>query len=225
MFSKLSLNRKVPGGKRTFDSIMCSNKSSFSFGLPEWQQSYTTTSKIFHSKKNLKDNIAILDKDYLKPNFSGFKLIHFPQAKPFLTSNRRDFIKYSITDDEKSKSNVEQIKHLRRSNIEMGEYIPEKLSMYKFLHNDPKDQVPRFDYNKIKYKYNLYNLHPITQEQIIKDPNRMNPFDYFNRDKNKRYVTNHNLPYINTDYKKVWDPITNRFFVGSLRCHSENKSS
>ena len=45
----------------------------------------------------------------------------------------------------------------------------------------------------------------------------MNPFDYFNMHKNKKYVLRRNNSYINNDYTKVYSPITNRYFVGTLR--------
>ena len=35
--------------------------------------------------------------------------------------------------------------------------------------------------------------------------------------KNKHYIANKNVSHLNNDYKKVWDPITNRYFVGTIR--------
>ena len=223
MFRTISENKGKQDCKRVLGLPLKSYKSNVSLGRPEWQQLYTTTMREFHCPKKLTGNREILDKEYLKPNFSGFQLIHFPQKKPFLTSNARDFIKFTLKDEEKSKLNVEQLMFLRASKIKMGDHIPESKSMYGYFHEDPKKQTPRFDYNKINFKYNPYNLHPITQEPIWKDPNRMNPFDYYNKDKDKHYITNRNVPFINTEYRKVWDPITNRFFPGSVRCLSENK--
>ena len=45
----------------------------------------------------------------------------------------------------------------------------------------------------------------------------MNPFVYFNLSKDKHYIANKNVSHLNTDYRKVWDPITNRYFVGTTR--------
>ena len=223
MFSTISENKGRIGGIKIKDPIN-SNKTNFIFGLPEWQQKYTTTTQEFFTQKNIKGNRLILDKEYLSPNYSGFKLIHFPQKEPFLTSNKRDFVEFKRKEEEKSKLNEKQLKFLRESKIEIGNYKPERKSMYGYLFEDPKKQISRYDYKNINFKYNPYNIHPITQELIFKDPTKMNPFDYFNKDKDKHYITNKKVPYINTEYQKVWDPITNRYFPGSVRCFSFNQN-
>ena len=223
MFSSISENKGRLGGIKIKDPIN-SNKTNFIFGLPEWQQKYTTTTQEFFTQKNIKGNRLILDKEYLSPNYSGFKLIHFPQKEPFLTSNKRDFVEFKRKEEEKSKLNEKQLKFLRESKIEIGNYKPERKSMYGYLFEDPKKQISRYDYKNINFKYNPYNIHPITQELIFKDPTKMNPFDYFNKDKDKHYITNKKVPYINTEYQKVWDPITNRYFPGSVRCFSFNQN-
>ncbi len=223
MFSTISENRGRKESIRVYGIPIKSNKVNFSLGRPEWQQKYSTTTGEFHCNKKLTDNRIILDKEYLKPNYSGFKLIHFPQKKPFLTSNARDFISFNIKPEERSKLNEERLNFLKNSKIKMGEHNPENKSIYGYLFEDPKKQTPRFNYDKIHFKYDPYNLHPITQEPIWKDPKKMNPFDYYNKDKDKHYITNRNVSFINTEYRKVWDPITNRFFPGSLRSLSENK--
>ena len=217
MFSSISENKKQKPCIRVYGKPLNSNRVNFTFGLPEWQQKYNTTSNEFYNQKKLTGNRVILHKDYLCPNYSGFKLIHFPQKEPFLTSNKRDFIQFNRKEEEKSKLNINQLKFLRESKIEKGDYKPERKSMYGYLYEAPEKQISRFNYNKINFKYNPYNLHPITQEIIFKDPNKMNPFDYYNKDKDKHYITNRNVPFINTEYKKVWDPITNRYFPGSVR--------
>jgi hypothetical protein len=226
MFSTISENLGRQSSKYIFYGVpLKSNKTNYSLGRPEWQQEFTTTNRELHNVKKLTGNREIIDKDYLKPNYSGFKLIHFPQEKPFLTSNGRDFIFFNPKPEEKSKLNEEQLKFLRESKVKMGDHKPENKSIYGYLYEDPKKQVPRFNYNKINFKYNPYNVHPITQQLIWKDPKRMNPFDYYNKDKDKHYITNRNVSFINTEYRKVWDPITNRYFPGSVRCLSENKKN
>ena len=222
MFYSISENKGRKESIRVYKTPLNSNRVNFSFGLPEWQQKYSTTTNEFYTKKNLTGNRLTLDKDYLKPNYSGFKLIHFPQKEPFLSSNKRDFIEFKRKEEDKSKLNEKQLKFLRTSKIETGSHNPEKKSMYGYLYENPSKQISRFDYDKINFKYNPYNLQPITQELIIKDAKRMNPFDYYNKDKDKHYVTNNNTPFINTEYLKVWDPITNRYFPGSLRSLSKN---
>ena len=216
-------NKKQKLCIRVYGKPLNSNRVNFTFGRPEWQQKYSTTTEEFYNQKKLSGNRIILNKDYLSPNYSGFKLIHFPQKEPFLTSNKRDFIEYNRKEEEKSKLNLNQLKLLRESKIEKGDYKPERKTMYGYFHEAPEKQILRFNYNKINFKYNPYNLHPITQELIFKDPKKMNPFDYFNKDKDKHYITNRNIPFINTVYKKVWDPITNRYFPGSVRNFSESK--
>ena len=222
MFYSISENKGRKESIRVYKTPLNSNRVNFSFGLPEWQQKYSTTTNEFYTKKNLTGNRLTLDKDYLKPNYSGFKLIHFPQKEPFLSSNKRDFIEFKRKEEDKSKLNEKQLKFLRTSKIETGSHKPEKKSMYGYLYENPSKQISRFDYDKINFKYNPYNLQPITQELIIKDAKRMNPFDYYNKDKDKHYVTNNNTPFINTEYLKVWDPITNRYFPGSLRSLSKS---
>ena len=225
MFCTISENKGRKESIRVYKTPLNSNRVNFSFGLPEWQQKYSTTTNTFYTKKNLKGNRLTLDKEYLSPNYSGFKLIHFPQKEPFLTSNKRDFIEYKRKEEEKSKLNLAQLKFLRESKIETGNYKPEKKSMYGYLYEKPSKQIWRFDYDKINFKYNPYNLHPIRQEPILKDPKRMNPFDYYNKDKDKHYTTNNNIPFINKEYLKVWDPITNRYFPGSLRNFSTKQKN
>ena len=81
----------------------------------------------------------------------------------------------------------------------------------------PKRPFCKYNYDKIQFKYDQYNLHPITQQPIFKDPDNSWGFDCYNRDKDRKYIANRNMSYINTDYQKVWDPITNRFFYGTLQ--------
>ena len=224
MFRTISENKGRKESIRVYLKPIRANRVNFSIGFPEWQQQYKTTTNDFYCKKKLNDNRFIIEKDYLKPNFSGFKLVHFPQKKPFLTSNARDYIFFNMKPEDRSKLTKEQISFLRDSKIKIGDFNPENKSIYGYVFQDPKKQTSRYDYEKINFKYNPYNLHPILQRPIWKDPNKMNPFDYYNKDKNKAYVTNRNISFINTEYKKVWDPITNRFFPGSLRNLSENKN-
>ena len=223
MFRAISENKGRKECKRVVGIPLKSFKVNFSLGRPEWQQSYTTTSREFHNLKKLTGNRAILDNEYLKPNHSNFKLVHKNKKKPFLTTSARDFVPFQMKEEDKSKLNQDNIKFLRASKLVLGDHIPEAKSMYGYIYEDPKEQSSRYQYDKVKFKYDPYNLHPITQKPIWKDPNNMYPFDYYNKDKDKHYVTNRNVPFINTEYKKVWDPITNRYLPGSLRCLSESK--
>ena len=134
MFSSISENKKQKPCIRVYGTPLNSNKVNFTLGLPEWQQKYSTTTNEFYNQKKLTGNRIILQKDYLSPNYSGFKLIHFPQKEPFLTSNKRDFIEYNRKEEEKSKLNINQLKFLRESKIEKGDYKPERKSMYGYLH-------------------------------------------------------------------------------------------
>ena len=62
MFSSISENKGRIGGIKIKDPIN-SNKTNFIFGLPEWQQKYTTTTQEFFTPKNIKGNRLILDKE------------------------------------------------------------------------------------------------------------------------------------------------------------------
>jgi hypothetical protein len=93
----------------------------------------------------------------------------------------------------------------------LGEYHQKINSTYSELHNDPKDQRSKFNYDKIKYKHEPYNIHPITAEPIYKASHNNWSFDYFNKDKIKNYVSNDKPMALNTNFRKIYDPITNRF--------------
>jgi len=225
MFCNLSKDKRRKESIRVYGVPLRSNRVNFAFGRPEWQQKFATTHNHFYDLKKLTGNREILDKPYLKRDYSGFKLIHFPQKRPFLTSNARDFVPIQMKEEDKAKLTDERLHFLKSSRVTMGEYNPEDKSMYGYIFEDPKARTPRFEFDKINFKYDPYNLHPILQTPIWKDPKRMNPFDYYNKDKDKHYITNRNVSYINTEYRKVWDPITNRYFPGSLRSLSENKKN
>ena len=221
MFKTISINPPIRQGKKKINRIIDSQKVNFSFGRPEWQQKIQSTSRIFHDVKRLNDNTMILDKNYLKRNYSQVDIQNYPSDKPFMTSNMRDFKTLNLKSESEIKSEFEfvkkRMKFIRSSHIKLGEYRPEKKSMYNYNYIAPVDQKCRFNYNKINFRYNPYNIDPITQQLIWKNPKRMNGFDYFNKDKDKRYVIKRNDSFINTDYTKVYDPITNRYFPGTLR--------
>lgn len=77
---------------------------------------------------------------------------------------------------------------------------------------DPKEQKSRFDYDKIKFKFDKLNLHPITQQPIFRKEHKNWGFDYFNEHKCKHYVSNDKLGALNTNLRRAYDPITNRYF-------------
>ena len=222
MFRSISVNNPTKHGKKIFNCITDNQKVNFSFGRPEWQQEFKSTSRIYHDIKKLTDNTMKLNKDYIKRNYSQFDMYNFPQENHFMTSNERDYKTIPLKTGPQIKSELElvqkRMKFIRSSHINLGDYIPEKETTYRFNYNEPKDQKPRYDFNKVNFKFNPYNINPITQELIWKDPNRMNGFDYYHKDKDKRYVIRRSYPiYNNKDYTKVFDPITNRYFIGSLR--------
>lgn len=158
--------------------------------------------------KQLKGNRVDINKPYLKPNYSNFEYVHFPNKEPFMTSNKRDFKQYQIAKEENLGNNKEFI---RASKIVLGEYRDKSNSTYTEIHKDPKDQRSKFNYNKINFNYNPYNVHPITSELVYKPAHNNWGFDYYNKDKQKHYVSNDKPMALNTDFRKVYDPITNRF--------------
>ena len=222
MFRSISMNNPVKHGKKTFINIMDCQKVNFNIGRPEWQQEMKSTSRIFHDSKKLADNTINLNKKCFKRNYSQIDMYNYPQENHFMTSNLRDYKIINLKNDSQIKSELDivkqRMKFVRTSHIQLGDHIPERESTYRFNYIEPKYQKQRYDYNNVNFKYNPYNVHPITQELIWKDPKKMNGFDYFNKDKDKRYVIKRNSPpFNNNDYTKVFDPITNRYFIGTLR--------
>ena len=228
MFRTISINAPIKQGKKQFSQSKEIQKTNFSIGRPEWQQKMKSTSQIFYEPKTLINNRYILNKKYLNKHYSQFDFIHSMQKYPFLTSNRRDYhlLKYKSESD--LKAEYEEAKKRKRliqeSHLEFGKRDPEKKTMYSYNYAEPVSQILRFNYDKIKFKYDIYNKNPITGELIWKNPKKMNPFDYFNINKNKRYVIHRNNSYINTDYRKVYSPITHRYFIGSVRRLPEIKN-
>ena len=221
MFRTISQNGPMKHGKKQFVQSLDAQKVNFKLGRPEWQQEIKTTSQIFYDKKRLTDNRCILKSKYLNRYYSQVDLYHSKQKYPFLTSNARDYHILELKSDTDVKAENEEAKRrkkfIQESHIKFGEWEPEKKSMYSYNYIAPIAQKLRFNYDKIKFKYNKYNLNPITGELIWKNPKKMYPFDYFNIDKNKRYIIHRNNSYINDDYKKVYSPITHRYFIGTLR--------
>jgi hypothetical protein len=78
--------------------------------------------------------------------------------------------------------------------------------------NNPKEQRSRMNYDKIKFNYESYNVHPLTSELIHKPTHNNWNFDYWNRDKPKHSVSNDRPQFVNNDLRRVYDPITNRYF-------------
>ena len=217
MFASISQNPPIPHGKRVVGKPVEGNNTQYTLGLPEWQQKWETKYQEHYTEKDLHNNREILDKPYLKPNYSNFEYVHFPNKEPFLTSNRRDFKPIHMTEKARAVLDEKTRNFIRNSKIILGNSPPTTETVYMNIMKDPKEQISKYNYDKIKFKYDPYNLHPITQQPIFKDPDNAWGFDCYNRDKNKKYIANRNMSYINTDYRKVWDPITNRYFYGTIR--------
>ena len=216
MFASISINPPCPSGKRVVGKPVEGNNTNYSLGRPEWQQKWETKYQEYFTEKDLHNNREILNQPYLKPNYSGFEYVHFPNKEPFLTSNQRDFKPIHMAEKDRAVLDEKTTNFIRNSKIILGTCPPTKETNYMEVMKDPKDQFCKYNYDKIKFKYDQYNLHPITQQPIFKDPDNSWGFDCYNRDKDKKYIANRNMSYINTDYRKVWDPITNRFFYGTL---------
>ena len=222
MFSELPINPFLVEG-RIAEKPKRSNVSQYSLGLPEWQQKFQSTHRDLYTPKPLEGNRAVLNKPYLKPNYSGFQLNLFPQEQPFLTSNLRDYNYKKLKKEDRALLDEKTKNFIKQSKIDFGNFPKTRESVYQFLMMNPKEMKPRFDYDKIKFHYDEYNIHPIKGIPVWKNPKKMLPFDYFNLTKDKHYIANRNVSFINPDYKKVWDPITNRYFVGTTRsCETIN---
>ena len=216
MFASISINPPCPSGKRVVGKPVEGNNTNYSLGRPEWQQKWETKYQEYFTEKDLHNNREILNQPYLKPNYSGFEYVHFPNKEPFLTSNQRDFKPIHMAEKDRAVLDEKTKNFIRNSKIILGTCPPTKETNYMEVMKDPKDQFCKYNYDKIKFKYDQYNLHPIPQQPIFKDPDNSWGFDCYNTDKDKKYIANRNMSYINTDYRKVWDPITNRFFYGTL---------
>ena len=216
--SQRDIKRK---GKKQFAQSLETQKVNWSLGRPEWQQEIKSTSQIFYDKKSLKDNRCILNNKYLNKFYSQVDLFHSKQKFPFLTSNARDYHKIELKKASDAKAEFEEAKRrkkfIQESHIKLGDSETDKKTMYGYNYMAPEKQKLRFNYDKIKFKYNIYYTNPITGELIWKNPNKMNPFDYYNMHKNKKYIIRRNNSEINHDYTKVYSPITHRYFIGTLR--------
>ena len=219
MFSEMTINPFLTEG-RIVDRPQRTNVTQYELGRIDWQQPFITKYRELHTPKNIYGNSLYIDKPYIHiPNCDQIKFNN-GRKKPFLSSYRRDYYPKKLK--EKNTLDDETIQFIRRSKINMGNYPIVKESISSVSYNDPKQQKPRFNYDKIKFNYDKYNVHPITCEMIFKDPNRMFSFEYWNKDKDKHFIANRNVSFLNEDYRKVYDPITNRFFPGSVRA-AENK--
>ena len=111
--------------------------------------------------------------------------------------------------DEKTKN------FIRNSKIILGISPPTKETNYLEVMKDPKDHFASI--TMIKYNSNMINIIYIPSLNSLFLRTLSWGFDCYNRDKDRKYIANRNMSYINTDYQKVWDPITNRFFYGTLQ--------
>jgi hypothetical protein len=55
-------------------------------------------------------------------------------------------------------------------------------------------------------------LNPITNEIIHKPTHQNWGFEYFNKDKDKKQSSNDKQQGLNTDFTRVFNPISNRYF-------------
>ena len=90
MFASISINPPCPSGKRVVGKPVEGNNTNYTLGRPEWQQKWETKYQEYFTEKDLHNNREILNQPYLKPNYSGFEYVHFPNKEPFLTSNQRE---------------------------------------------------------------------------------------------------------------------------------------
>ena len=216
MFSEMSINPFLHKG-RIVDKPQRKNDTTGAFGFPEWQQPFQSTHRELFTPKDYNESKTILDKEYLK---NGYSVINFnlnPKERTFFTTNRRDHHYIKMKSEDRVVIPKERINFIRNSKIKFGDDPEVKTSVYNSLMISPNEMKPRFDYNTIKFHYDEYNIHPIKGIPVWKDPSKMYPFDYFNLPKDKHYIANKNTSHLNMDYRKVWDPITNRYFVGTTR--------
>lgn len=224
MFDGYSLKNCLPSNTVIIKKPLESNEHHYSLGRPAWQQTYTTTSKMYYTEKDLRNNTANLNnKPYLFPNHTNFEIGYFSNKGTYQTSNKNDYHPIFNT---KAESMEFQSNYLPNKTDILNTATENKDSLYKLMMKNPKEQTSNFDYDKIHFKYNEYITDTITAEEKKKDPNSCWAFEYYNRDKNKNKV---NIPLTEKGtnamldkkkrkrrnkgkIKQVWDPIANRFF-------------
>lgn len=151
----------------------------------------------------------ILDKSYLKPNYSHFDYIHFPSSDPFLTTYKRDIKPINNKREKEEKRNFKEL--IKASQIILGDYKCTNNSSYRDVFNEPSNQKSKFNYDKVKFKYEEYRVNPISNELIYKPSHDNWSFDYYNKYKSKLFVSNDKAIGLNTNFKRVYDHITNRY--------------
>lgn len=85
-------------------------------------------------------------------------------------------------------------------------------SQYASQHNNPNEQIARFNYDKVEFKYDRHMINPITNEIIYKPTNNNWGFEYFNRDKDKKLRSNDKPQVLINDFRRVYNPVTNRYY-------------
>jgi hypothetical protein len=137
-------------------------------------------------------------------------LVHFPNSEPFLTSYKRDIKLFKYED--RSETNQKLKEFIKASRIVLGDYSKVTNSSYREVYDDPKNQKLKFNYDKIQFKNEDYKVNPITSELIYKPTHNNWAFDYYNKDKNKYFISNDKSMGVNTNFRRVYDNITNRYF-------------
>ena len=132
------------------------NNTNYTLGRPEWQQKWETKYQEFYTEKDLHNNREILNKPYLKPNYSEFEYVHFPNKEPFLTSNQRDFKPIYMTDKDRAVLDEKTKNFIRNSKIILGTSPPTKETNYMEVMKDPKDHFASI--TMIKYNSNMINI-------------------------------------------------------------------
>jgi aspartate carbamoyltransferase regulatory subunit len=144
----------------------------------------------------------------------------------FKTTNKTDYTQMGMT---KEAQELFQKKYLEQNSNNLLDKN-ELDSIYNISMKNPKEQIKKYDYDKIKFKQEKEILDTITQQIKPKDKNCWS-FDYFNEEKNKDHKYNpFQIRSINSrldirrhhkgykDNKQIWDPIANRYF----QCPIEN---
>ena len=161
MFSELEINPFLHK-ERIVERPQQKNDTTGAFGFPEWQQPFLSTHRALFTPKDYLQSKVILDKEYLKPGFSHIKLNLNPKEQTYLTTNRRDHKYIKMNKEDRVILPKEKIDFIRNSKITFGNDPRVKNSVYNSLMINPNNMIPRYDYDKIKFHYDEYNIHPIT---------------------------------------------------------------
>ena len=169
MFDGFNLKNCLPSNAVVIKKPLNSNEHHYSIGRPEWQSNYTTEAKMKFTEKDLRNNTANLnDKIYLFPNHSNFEIaMTYNNKNTFKTTNKTDYTQMGMTKEEQEFFQKKYLEQNSNNLLDKNELD----SIYNISMKNPKEQIKKYDYDKIKLKQEKERLDTITQQIKPKDKN------------------------------------------------------